>query len=65
MNYKLAEGPIFKQQFIIWKWLAFNNQGQNCFATHTRKQVIGVAVSSGLANRHIEYAKIIQKETWD
>jgi hypothetical protein len=66
MNQRLVTGPIFKPQFIPWKWIAFNDeQGKDCFETHTQGQIIAAVVEHVTVDRHVAYAEIMQQGTWD
>jgi len=66
ISHKLTDGPIFKPSFVPWKWIAFeDDNGKNCFESHTFVQIVTVARNHISTERNIAYAEILQNGTWD
>jgi len=61
-----SDGRLLGPRFVQWKYLVFHDkEGKNCFENRTHEQIIGTAVNEMPEERSVEYAKILQKGTWD
>jgi hypothetical protein len=66
MNQRLVGGPIFGPRFVVWKWLNFtDDNGKNCFESHTRKQVVSTVTEHRTIEQNIAYAELIQGGSYD